>query len=283
VKRKHRVELSLKMENLDRTQTVYVAKNDGSSTYVQHPTCLRLNALVKATVIRAENSPDDRTWDVQKLELLECPPDPLAVKAVLQVPELWKTLQPYNLDCDIKEDYGAANHAMVRRIVMRLERREPQLPRIRPPFVNFKVIKALEELEQNVDLVDIRLSTPEDLSKSTVEETKSVASVGWNLPETGDDRVLASARHNITRQEYLESKKFPQIAWFLQRLRSFPHQSVRHILDVGTFYMLVGRFFHTYFTCREEDPGPTALPDTSWRSQIYYFLTAIRASLAKAI
>lgn len=237
MKRKHRVELSLKMENLERTQTVYVPKPGDSRIYVQHPTCLRLQALVKATVTRAENSRDDRTWDVQKLELLECPPDPLAIKAVLQVPELWKTLQPYDIECDkvlLQEDYGAVNHAMVRRIVMRLQRREPEQPRLRPPHVNFKVLKELEVLEQQVDLVDLRVSNADDLSKSAVEEAKGVASVvGWNLPATGDDRVLLSARHKLTRQEYLESKKFPQVAWFLQRLRSFPGQPVRHVLDVG--------------------------------------------------
>lgn len=211
-----------------------------------------MKALVRATVSWDESSSNDgRSWNTHKLELLECPPFPFAIKGVLQVPELWKTLEPYIGEVDeetkgnnesspaLAEDYASANHAMVRRIILRLERRERTLPRIRPPYIGFKLLKALEELEQQVDLVDVRSSKPGDEYRSTSSEEqlkdKTAAPTRWNLPQTGHDRILISNHYKLTRQEYLQSKKHPHVAWFLQRILSFPSaQSLRHVVvDVG--------------------------------------------------
>ena len=93
MKRKQWVELSLVVENLERTQTIFVPKNDPKVS-VEHPTCLQLQALIRVIALPRPDT-DDRTWDVKKIELLECPSDPLAIKAVLQEPSLWRTLEPY--------------------------------------------------------------------------------------------------------------------------------------------------------------------------------------------
>jgi Methyltransferase domain len=235
VRRKCWVELSLKVPDVEKTQTLMVMKDD--ATYVQHGTCLLLEALVRATVTPDHFRGDGRTWRVQRLELLECPPVPLAVKEVLQVPELWDTLKPYqDKDQDSNdveeednetEDYTDVTHALVKRIVMRLQGRQPTQPRVRPPRVGPAMIRALEEMEQQVELVNVRVSS---LDEVTIDNNQ-MALVGLNLPQTEDDRVLVSAHHKLTRQEYLESKKHPQVAWFLQRLRKF--SKIRHILDVG--------------------------------------------------
>ena len=245
MKRKHWVELSLAVETLERTQTIFVPKNNPEVS-VEHPTCLQLQALIRVNVVPRPDT-DDRTWDAKKIELLECPSDPLAIKAVLQEPSLWKTLKPYKslpnpLDNEEKkeeataeeEDYSQVNHALIKRIVMRLQRRRPTQPRIRPPHVSFKVMKELEELENQTDLVDVRISTPDELNEG--ESTALASSTGWNLPQTEDNRILRSGRHKLTRQEYLASKKYPQIAWMRQRLQHFPgggNHKIRHIVDVG--------------------------------------------------
>jgi hypothetical protein len=241
VRRKRWVELSLKVQDVEKTQTLLVMK-DGD-TDVQHGTCLLLEALVRATVTVDNFRGDGRTWRVQKIELLECPPIPLAVKEVLQVPELWKTLKPYREDHPVTneddddydyddehddEDYTNVCHALVKRIVLRLQGRQPTQPRVRPPRIGPAMIQALEEMEQQVELVDIRISSPEEVS---IDSNLQASSIGLNLPHTEDDRVLLSAHHKLTRQEYLESKKHPQVAWFLERLKSF--STIRHILDVG--------------------------------------------------
>lgn len=242
MKRKAWVELSLAVENVERTQTIYVPKNDPTVS-VQHPTCLQLQALIKTRVVPRPGTSDNRTWDAVELELLECPSDPLAVKAVLKEPALWKTLELYDLsespettppEDDVpKENYSQANHAMIKRIVMRLQGRKATQPRIRPPHVSFKVMQELEELEKEVDLVDIQVSTPTP-EEMEGEHGTALAATGWNLPQTNDGRVLKSGRHKLTRQEYLESKKHPQIAWMRQRLKRFTEtKPIRHIVDVG--------------------------------------------------
>ena len=247
VRRKRWVELSLRVPNVEKTQTLLVMKggdhdgdhDDTIATCVQHEVCLLLEALVRATVTPDHFREDGRTWRVQRIELLECPPIPLAVKEVLQVRGLWATLKPYqndnqetkaNDESDNEEDYSDINHALVKRIVLRLQGRQPTLPRVRPPRIGLAMIRALEEMEQQVELVDVRISLPEEAS---IEDDNNVemTSFGMNLPQTDDDRILLSGHHKLTRQEYLESKKHPQVAWFLQRLRSFPN--IRHILDVG--------------------------------------------------
>lgn len=245
MKRKHRIELSLKVEGVDRTQTLFLLQKDGS-VHVQHPTCLQLQALIKATVVKNDEKGDDddendRTWIVKRLELLECPSEPAAIKSVLQVPKLWHTLEPYEStgdsdgtirgqDCGIHdEEYAVADYSTIRRIILRLQRREAEAPRKRDPHIKFKELKALEEMEQQVQLVDIHVWNQDVIQQSLTP----IASLGLNLPATDDDRILLSTRHKHTRQEYLESKKHPQIAWFLHRLQSFPGRPIRHVLDVG--------------------------------------------------
>lgn len=244
MKRKLQIELSLKVEGVDRTQTLLLLHDE--SAHVQHPTCLQLQALVQAIVIKhdkkdGEKNGDetDRTWIVKRLELLECPAEPTAIKAVLQVPELWHTLEPYDptgssegservhYPC-MNEEYMVADHSTIRGIVLRLQRRETSAPRKRHPHIKFKELKALEAMEQHVQLVHIHIWDEE-----VIPQPSNMASMGWNLPQTDDDRILVSTRHKHTRQEYLESKKHPQIAWFLQRLQLFPGQPLRHVLDVG--------------------------------------------------
>lgn len=237
IKRKHQIELSLRIKDVEKTQSLHVDK--GTLAIVEHSVCLQLQALVRATVVAKPGSDNDRCWNVQALHLLECPPEPFAIKAVLKVPHLWKTLQPYEkldeADADKEtqgEDYSKSNHAMIRRILMRLERREPTLPRIRPPHVGFLQMKALEELENSIDLVKVQTPIPEMVSQNC-DPADSSSLVGWNLPQTTDEKVLVSARHKLTRQEYLRSKKHPQIAWMRKRLLGFPNQPIRHIVDVG--------------------------------------------------
>jgi len=281
VRRKRWIELSLKVPDVEKTQTLMVMKpaddnnadnieDEVVATDVQHDVCLLLEAMVRATVIPDHYRGDGRTWRVQRLELLECPPIPLAVKKILesQVPKLWETLKPYEerYDQEMKkddddddgeeggrggsvdgeeeeEDYSNFNHAMVKRIILRLQRRQPTLPRIRPPRIGPAMIRALEEMEQQVELIDVRNVPSEDEEKAEGADQGPMkqdqqrchsitSSLGINLPQTEDDRVLISAHHKLTRLEYLESKKHPQVTWFLQRLlRSF--SNVRHILDVG--------------------------------------------------
>eukprot|EP00934_Nitzschia_sp_Nitz4_P001074 Nitzschia sp. Nitz4//scaffold2_size372955//332373//333647//NITZ4_000471-RA/size372955-processed-gene-0.457-mRNA-1//1//CDS//3329546922//1074//frame0 len=234
MKRKHHTELSLTVANEPKTQTLFV-KKDGSAE-VQHGTCLQLKALVRSHVYPKEQSDDGRSWEVTSIELLECPPDPLSIKAVLQEESLWRTLQPYEetqnmneVDETTQENYANADHAMVKRIVMRLEKRTPQQPRIRPPHIGFRQLQELEQLEQAVELVQVSQSP----SAEPTESQPIVESAGWNLPDTEDDRVLVSGRHKLTRLEYLESKKHPQITWMQKRLNHFPRQPIQHIVDVG--------------------------------------------------
>lgn len=239
VRRRRWVELSLKVPEVEKTQTLMVMKEEYGTSQVQHPSCLVLEALVRTTVTPDDFRGDGRTWRVDRIELLECPPVRAAIQEVLQVPSLWHTLKPYtgsddgdgDDDDEEEEDYSKATNELIKRIILRLQRREPTQPRNRPPRIGPGLVRALEEMEQQVELVDIRTVKNQSNTDDDDKVLFEPASLGLNLPQTEDDRELVSAHHKITRKEYLESKKFPQVTWFLQRLRSF--SNIRHILDVG--------------------------------------------------
>ena len=208
-----------------------------------HPLCLFLRAVVRVHYYYSTTNDDDDDGDddcdpssssnnehpivAWSITLIECPPSPIAVQMVLKDPHLWSTLlppPPPPQQEQEQEDWDHPTHALVQTLVARLERRTTQSRRPRLQRVRRRDIERLEAEERNVGLVELR-------SSSSTNDSSAAAVVGWNLPVPA---TMPSAHHQLTRGEYLQTKKHPQIHWCVQRLlRTFRKQHRTSILDVG--------------------------------------------------
>lgn len=237
-KRKQGIELAVRAQTINGEKpnqenlppiVVCVLKSD-MAAMVKHPVYAQLDALV-----RVEYVEDSELWckfRAVSLELLECPGEPQAVQALLKDPTLWYALRPQSREGKEEEelDFQSKNqHYLVRHIIARLQRRDLKMetPRHRPPVVRYPTLQALEALEKETNLVDITINTANN------PDLVCLPTMMQNLPEDGQV-VLQSNHGKLTRQEYLELKKVPQIAWMLTRLKTLhPRFQFRHVLDVG--------------------------------------------------
>lgn len=254
VRRKQYTLLSLNLLHDDLTSAgsrmmVLVQKKflmDGVATI--HPLCMFLQAVVRAHIVRKPL--ETYEWWVQSLELVECPPNTFGVQTVLADVTLWHTLLPPPPPDDEnnneeEEDWDHPTHALVRRLVARLERKELKQPRSRLPRLNRKVLADLEAEAAEVELMELREFVQSKAGGDDDNEDKSGNNPGkseqqlkdfaMNLPTSNIHQP--SAHGKLTRGEYLARKKHPQIAWFLRRIffttATTQPPLFHHILDVG--------------------------------------------------
>jgi 2-polyprenyl-3-methyl-5-hydroxy-6-metoxy-1,4-benzoquinol methylase len=99
----------------------------------------------------------------------------------------------------------------------------------------------LDEVEERIDLVEVVCdNTSQEETKTKEGEKEEEEETNQqkisnnefpNLPLNIPGESMASSRGSLTREEYLQRKKWPQIRWLLQRLHKLGN--FKTVLDVG--------------------------------------------------
>jgi len=190
---------------------------------------------------------DGRCIYATRLKMLQCAPDPLAIRLVLEsLSKLEEIVEPNVLFIDEELDRKGAQVAAAgvlakegkwRRLAIREVSRvlqgeeKEKKPRTRKPHIRQRDLRVLDHLEnlalkgeQGWELLDSSfVSTEKDVAKKNAV----------NLPYEGLKEALEDNEEEVAeRFEYLHEKKHPQIEWIRQRVAKLADGPL-HVLDVG--------------------------------------------------